>query len=271
MTEPASEPNTRRDLRRVFEEMDRLALGLLPLDGGQGCRCGDLAQSTLLPEDGHPACTREQGQDPQHHERSLFPRDSMGMGRPKSNHQRSPERQTPKGAGRPDSGRDCGNPQGIARSSSDHGRAECLHWLAPRRTDRASLGGRGIRGTSPSCPKIGRGNGRRDTKDRSFNERRSSGCANGRVAACVESQVCLRCPCCLGVRFSSQEGQTTLLAGNVVAVLRVASAQARRHHEGGLLSHSPPHVWNTPERQRRKSQSCSGAVAACKFESDHRR
>ena len=37
--------------------------------------------------------------------------------------------------------------------------------------------------------KICRGNGRRGTKDRSFDERRSSGCANGRVAACVESQV----------------------------------------------------------------------------------
>ena len=138
------------DLRRVFEEMDRSALGLLPLDGGQGRRHGDLAQGTLLRKDRHPACTRKQGQDPQHHERSLFPCDSLGMGRPKSNHQRSPERQTPKGPGRPNAGRDCGNPQGIVRPSPDHGRAECLHWLAPRRAHWTSLGRRGIRGTYPS-------------------------------------------------------------------------------------------------------------------------
>lgn len=84
------------DLRWVFEEMDRSAVEFLPLDRRQSRRGGDLAQSTLLPEDGHPACTREQGQNPQHHECSLFSRDSMGMGRPKSDHQRSPERQTPK-------------------------------------------------------------------------------------------------------------------------------------------------------------------------------
>ena len=62
-----------------------------------------MAQVTLLPQNGCPSGERQQGEDPKHHERALFPRNPMGVGGQKSHHKRSPECETAEGAGSSDS------------------------------------------------------------------------------------------------------------------------------------------------------------------------
>jgi integrase len=59
----------------------------------------------------------------------------------------------------------------------------------------------------------------------SFSERRSAGCANGRVALGVETSFSVRKSKRLGIRLAAGERPTAVLARNVMAILRQVALQ----------------------------------------------
>src|SRR5216683_5392948 len=60
-------------------------------------------------------------------------------------------------------------------------------------------------------------------------------------------------------------------ARHAVAVLRQAGLGTCQGDEASLVSHLPAHVWNAPERKRRKSEGCTGVAAPRESESHDRR
>ena len=58
---------------------------------------------------------------------------------------------------------------------------------------------------------------------------------------------------------------------NSVAVLRQTGFGSCHGNEASLVSHLPAHVWNAPERERRKSEGRTGVAAPRESESDDRR
>ena len=72
---------------------------------------GEVAQESVLSQNWCSVGPGQQGKDQKHHERSLFPRNSVGVGGQESNYQRSTERETAECTGRFDSGGNHGIPQ----------------------------------------------------------------------------------------------------------------------------------------------------------------
>jgi hypothetical protein len=62
-----------------------------------------------------------------------------------------------------------------------------------------------------------------------------------------------------------------LSVGHTVAILRSTGPQSRKGEQEGDLPHVPTHLWNAPERERRKCQGCSGTSSSREFKSDDRR
>src|SRR5712691_7401053 len=158
------------------------------------------------------ASAGQQGEDQKHYECALFSCDQVGVDREESNHECSPERETAESTGRSDSGRNHGIPQGIARSTPDDDRVGCFHWAAPRRTDRASVAGRGFRKSRLAYPSICSGNGRGCAENGSVSKRRSAGRANGRISLGMEAPFSIRKSRRLVVCLSAHERPTALLA-----------------------------------------------------------
>jgi hypothetical protein len=159
-----------------------------------------------------PASAGQQGQDQKHHERDLFSRDQVGMDGEESNHERSPERETTESTRCSDAGRDHGISQETARSTPHDDRVGRFHGVAPRRTDRASVAGRGFRKPHLTHPAVGSGDGGRCAENGSFSERCSAGCTNGRVAVGMETSFSARRSKRLGIRVAAYERPTAVLA-----------------------------------------------------------
>ena len=70
---------------------------------------------------------------------------------------------------------------------------------------------------------------------------------------------------------SPHERPTALLARHAVAVLRQAGLGTCQGDEASLVSHLPAHVWNAPERERRKSEGRTGVASPRESESHDRR
>ena len=230
-----------------------------------------MAQESLFSENWCSASAGQQGEDQKHHECALFSCDQMGMDREESNHECSPERETAESTRCSDAGRNHGISQGIARSTPDDDRVGCFHWAAPRRTDRASVAGRGFRKPRLAHPSICSGDGGRCAENGSFSERRSAGRANGRISVGMETSFSIRKSRRLGICLSAHERPTALLARNAVAVLRQAGFATCQGDEASFVSHLSAHVWNAVERERRKSEGCTGIAAPCESESHDRR
>src|SRR5713226_4731857 len=210
------------DLRGLFKEVDSPTMACMSIEGHQGDRRGEMAQESLFSENWCSASAGQQGEDQKHYECALFSCDQVGVDREESNHECSPERETAESTRRSDSGRNHGIPQGIARSAPDDDRVGCFHWAAPRRTDRASVAGRGFRKSSVAYPSICSGNGGRCAENGSVSERRPAGRANGRIALGMETPFSVRKSRRLAICLSAHERPTTLLARHAVAVLRQA-------------------------------------------------
>ena len=60
--------------------MDSSSLARLSFGGCQGSRSGEVAQESVLSQNWCSAGTGQQGEDQKHHERSLFARNSVGVG-----------------------------------------------------------------------------------------------------------------------------------------------------------------------------------------------
>jgi len=71
----------------------------------------------------------------------------------------------------------------------------------------------------------------------------------------------------LVVCLSAHERPTALLARHAVAVLRQAGLGTCQGDEASLVSHLPAHVWNAPERERRKIEGRTGVAAPRESES----
>jgi hypothetical protein len=115
------------------------------------------------------------------------------------------------------------------------------------------------------------GNGGGCAENGSFFERRSAGRANRRIALGIETAFSVPRFRRLGICLPSHERPTTLLAGDVVAVLRQAGFATCQGNEASLVSHFPAHFWDAVERERRESEGCAGTVAPCKSQSHDRR
>lgn len=259
------------DVRGLSEEVDSSALACVQADGHQGNRRRKMAQESLFSQDRHPTSAGQQGQDQKYHERDLFSCNQMGMDGEESNHERSPERETTESTRCSDAGRDHGISQGTARSTPHDDRVGRFHWVAPRRTDRASVAGRGFRKPYLAHPSVGSGNGGRCAENGGFSEGHSAGCTNGRVAVGMETSFSGRRSKRLGIRLAPYERPTAVLAWNVVAILRQAGSRACQDHEACFVSHVSPHFWDAVERERRESQDCTGTAAPCESQSHHRR
>ena len=146
-----------------------------------------------------------------------------------------------------------------------------FHGAAARRTDRASVAGRGFRKPHLAHPSVGSGDGGRCAENGSFSEGRSAGCTNGRVAVGMETSFSVRQSKRLGIRLAAYERPTAVLARNVVAILRQAGSTACQDYEASFVSHISAHFWDAVERKRRESQGCTGTAAPCESESHHRR
>jgi hypothetical protein len=142
---------------------------------------------------------------------------------------------------------------------------------APRRTDRASVAGRGFRKPHLAHSSVGSGDGGRCAENGSFSERHSARCANGRVAVGMETPFSLPKSRRLGIRLAAHERSTALLAWNVVAILWQAGFAACQRDEASFVSHLSAHFWDALERERRESQGRTGTAAPCESESDDRR
>ncbi len=195
----------------------------------------------------------------------------LGVGGPQSDHERSPECKATESTRHPGSGRDRCNSEGVARTSPNHDRVGCFHGFAPRRTHRSPMGGRGFRSLGPSHSEIGCRHGARVAEDRSVAKRRAVRRATRRVSIHVETTVRLCDPGRLGVRISANEGKAAVLAGHTVAILRSTGPQACKGDQERDLPYIPTHLWNAPERERRKCQGRSGTSSPRKPESDDRR
>ncbi len=75
----------------------------------------------------------------------------------------------------------------------------------------------------------------------------------------------------LVICLSAHERPTALLARHAVAVLRQAGLGTCQGDEASLVSHLPAHVWNAPERERRKSEGRTGVASPRESESHDRR
>src|SRR5208337_2204766 len=258
-------------LRGLSEEVDSSALASLQADGCQGNRSRKMAQESLFSEDRRPASAGHKGQDQKHYERDLFSCDQMGMDREESNHERSSERETAESTRCSDAGRDHGISQGTARSTPHDDRVGCIHRVAPRRTDRASVAGFGFRKPHLAHTSIGSGDGGRCAENGSFSERRSAGCTNGRVAVGMETSFSVRWSKRLGIRLAAYERPTAVLARNVVAILRQAGFAACQGDEASFVSHLSAHLWDAAECKRGESQGRTGTAAPRESESHDRR
>src|SRR5258708_14881590 len=115
------------------------------------------------------------------------------------------------------------------------------------------------------------GRGRGVEENGSDSKRRCAGRANGRIALGMETPVSVRKSRRLAICLSAHERPTALLARHAVAVLRQAGLATCQGDEAGLVSHLPAHVWNAPERERRKSEGRTGVAAPRESESHYRR
>ena len=233
------------DIRGLFEEIDSSALACLLFGRRQGNRGGKVAQDSLLSKNWCSIGTGQQSEDQKHHECSLFPRDSMGVGRQESNQQSSTERETAECTRRFDSGRDRGIPEGIVRSTSDDDRAGCFHRSASRRTDRPPMAGYRFRKLNPASSTISCSYGREHAENRGISQGRTTRRANGRMPLGVEGPLSISRSERLGVCFSTYEGQTAILAWNTLAVLCIASPEKGGNHQARLVSHFPAHIWDS--------------------------
>jgi hypothetical protein len=259
------------DLRGLPQEVDRSALGRMPLNRCQSHRSGKMAEDTLLQKNWRRARSGKQSEDSEHHECALFSRYSVGMGGQKSNYQCSSKRKTAKGTGRSDSGGNLSDSRRVARSSSDDDRTGCVHRITSRRTHRSPLGGCGFRATRPSRPEIGSCHGGGSAENGGITKRCAVGRANCRVAFCVAADVPI--PWCgrLGICITGNERQTAVLARHAMEVLRQACTETGRNHQTRDVSHFPTHVWNAPERKRGEPKGRARAASSREHEGDHRR
>ena len=237
------------DVRGLSQEVDHSAVGRLPIDGCQSRRSRKMAEDTLLQENRHSTRTREQSKDPKHHERALFPRNSMGMGGQEPNNQCSSKCEAPKGSGRSDARGNCGTPVRTTQPSSYDYRTRCVHRTPSWRTHRSSMGRRGLRTTPSSRSQVGRSDGGRGTENRGVAKGRTVGRANGGVPLRLAPDFSLPWSGGLGVRIACEERKTAVLARYSLALLRKASSETSRNHEACDVSHFPAHVWNSPQRE----------------------
>src|SRR6202167_564081 len=130
---------------------------------------------------------------------------------------------------------------------------------------------RGFRESRLAYPSTCSGNGRGCAENGSVSKRRSAGRANGRISLGMEAHLSIRKSRRLVVCLSAHERPTTLLARHTVAVLRQAGLGTCQGDEASLGSHLPAHVWNAPERARRKSEGRTGVASPRESESHDRR
>jgi hypothetical protein len=89
-------------------------------------------------------------------------------------------------------------------------------------------------------------------KTEAFQKEVPFGCPISRAIVPVEADLPVHVTSRLGVCISSHEGQTTILAGNLMALLWAARIETCAGNKAGNISHVSTYVRNAPERQRRR-------------------
>jgi hypothetical protein len=249
------------DLRGLFEEMDSSSLARVPLNGSKSGRSGKMVKEPLLSEERRSTRTWQQGKKPKHHECALFSRNSLGVGGQEPDHQRSPERETEEVTRRSNPARDHGIPQGIvhplrtmieldAFTGLRRGELIGLRWqdvdfenliLHVRRSLVAMI-------EVPRRPK---------RRSKTFHWMRKLPSPFS-IGDSIRHQA--RCDWVFFLPVYQRP--TTVLARDIVAILRQACTHACRNNEAGLVSCVSPHVRNSPEREWRKPEGRAGTATS---------
>jgi hypothetical protein len=257
-------------LRELSDQMDSTPVGILPAQRGESCPSGRMVERALFCRYFCSPGARNESQDQKHHECSLFSRNPVGVGGQEPDHKCSPECKATASSRYLAAGGDCGNSRQVAGASSHSGRVGRFHRLAARRTDRASVAGHRFPRFSNPCSPLGFSDGSRVNEDGSICERRSTGCRTRGVAQAVPGFQSVQGGYRLGLCQRKDEGQTTPLAGFLVAAIRQACRGGCEGKQASGLSHVPPHIWDVAECQWRESEGSAGTLAACQPE-DHNR
>jgi hypothetical protein len=175
--------NLRRGAENLFnavclpdlpEQLDSSTMEVLPHFRRQSGGRGSLAKNSSIG-------SRKQGQNPQHHERFVFSRHPLGVGRQESDHECTPKCKTLEDTGRSHAPGDYGSSREVAGTTSDGGRDRCLHWVAPRGADRTSMARCEFRDFGHSRSPFNSHDGPRFTENGGLRKRRSAGRSFGRV------------------------------------------------------------------------------------------
>ena len=217
-----------------------------------------------------PIGARQQSQNQKSDECSVFSRDPLGVDGTKPDQECTSKCKADEDTGCSYARRDHGTTQEIARTSSNGGRARCLHRLATWRIDWTPMGRRGFRESRYSCSTFGRDDGSRHSEDRSFSKR----CASRRHSCGISSQAATDQPIQprkrLGFCFAHKKGEATALARHSLATIWETGGQGGGDQETSCVSHLPAHVYNLTDSEQRGHKGSAGTSTPCE-QSGHAR
>src|SRR6202795_522894 len=239
-------------LRHLLEKVGSSTLAVIPSFRGESGRCRSVVENNAVG-------TWEQGQNQESDERPVFSCNSVGVDGTKPDQERTSKCEAYEDARCPDARRDHGTAQRIARTSSNGGRSGRFHRFATWRTDRAAMGGCGLREPRNPCSPFCCDDGPGRSQDGSFRKGCTARRCIGRVSSQAEAGWSVQSRNRLGVCLADDERQTTALARNPVAAIRATGSEGSEDPKAGRVPHLPSHVHNFAHSEQRGSEGGTGA------------